>query len=51
MKSCWIFMPEERPSFTTLVKKIHQEIQMSEYLEPANTEQQGSINDPYVQMS
>ena len=44
-------MPEERPCFTTLVKKIHQQIQMSEYLEPSNTELQGNINDPYIQMS
>ena len=44
-------MPEERPSFTILVKKISQQIEMSEYLEPVDTELHGNINDPYIQMS
>ena len=26
MRSCWIFLPEERPSFTALVQNISQQL-------------------------
>ena len=29
MRSCWIFSPEERPSFTALVENITQQLELS----------------------
>ena len=48
-------MPEERPCFTILAKKINQQLQLLQCQQSAvdadTAELQVDVNDPYIQMS
>jgi len=51
MKSCWNFLPEERPRFAMLVENINQSFQLSQYDQPVHDGKlQGNESDQYVQM-
>ena len=48
MKDCWNFEPEDRPSFTTLVKVISQQVQLTK--QKKSSLLQSDPNSPYLKL-
>ena len=48
MKDCWNFEPEDRPSFTTLVKVISQQVQLTK--QKKSSLLQSDPNSPYLKV-